>query len=202
MERLKLGLIARGEWELRRLARAIWRTGGWPAVVFIVVATLLLVGIVSARQMSARLYGLEERISRLSTGANSERIAHVNSVAEDLGAFQAYLPQHDDIPDILKRLLLLAEDQGLVFASGEYKAEADNGFTAYRMTLPVKGDAAAIQSFLLAALKEHRTLALESAAFRRQRIDAKDVEARLNLLLLVRLPAERPVTATQAESFR
>jgi hypothetical protein len=73
----------------------------------------------------------------------------------------------------------------------------------YRMTLPVKGDAQAIHQFMAAALKAHKTLALDAVQFKRERIESGEIEARIQWVLLTRLPegaAVRPATIASREA--
>jgi len=74
------------------------------------------------------------------------------------------------------------------------------------MTLPVQGDAGAIRRFMLAALLAHKTLALESVQFKRDRAATAEVEARIQWVLLTRLPgvpgAEAAPVATAAGPVR
>ena len=96
----------------------------------------------------------------------------------------------------MKNLISLATDSGLLLARGEYKAQAEmqGGFLRYGMTLPVKGDPQAIHTFILTALAQNRTLALEGIQFKREQIESPEIEARLQWVLLTRLPSDSPTT--------
>lgn len=74
---------------------------------------------------------------------------------------------------------------------GSYRPQVDvaGGFLRYRMTLPVKGSGPAIQRFMQTALRKQKTLALDSVQFKRARIGSSDIEARIEWLMLTRLPA-------------
>jgi hypothetical protein len=113
------------------------------------------------------------------------------SVAQDLEKFQNYLLPHGDIPDTLRDLIMLAQDQQLLLARGEYKSQVDarGQFLRYQMTLPVQGDAKAVEKFILSALAQHKTLSLDSVQFKRERIESKDVEAKIEWTLLTKSPA-------------
>jgi len=181
-------------WELRRAARAFMRHGGRFGVV-LVLAALLGVGAVTVRQrqsdaaqqVQARL--AERLVQRASAPVPLSAGGALDGRAR-LKAFDDYLPLHDDIPTVVQDLLNQAEDQHLVLARGDYRAQPDlqGGFMRYRMSLPVKGDAPAVLKLMQSALQSHRTLALESVQFKRARIESADVEVRLQWVLLTRLP--------------
>ena len=78
-----------------------------------------------------------------------------------------------------------------MLAKGDYKSQVDvNGqFFQYSMTFPVQGDAQSIERFILAALAQHKTLALESVQFKRERIESKELEAKIQWTLFTQLPA-------------
>ena len=104
--------------------------------------------------------------------------------------FDQQLLPHADIPTALQDLFNLAEDEQLVIARGDYRPQLDTqgGFLRYRMSLPVKGEARAVLRFLHKALRTQKALALESVQFKREHAGASEVEARLQLALLVQLP--------------
>lgn len=106
-------------------------------------------------------------------------------------AFHDALVSIDDIPGVVHDLIRLAEVQHVILLRGEYQAHPDiqGGFMRYRMTFPVRGNAQAIQAYLYAALRAHKTLALERAQFKRERIESPDLDAQVHWVLLTRLPA-------------
>jgi len=181
-------------WELRRAARAFMRHGGRVGIVLLLAA---LVGagaaIVGQRQAAAAQQAQARLAERLAQRAAAPALPPAGTALDGrarLKAFDDYLPPHDDIPSVVQDLLNQAEDQHLVLARGDYRAQPDlqGGFMRYRMSLPVKGDAPAVLKLMQAALQSHKTLALESVQFKRARIESADVEARLQWVLLTRLP--------------
>jgi hypothetical protein len=109
-----------------------------------------------------------------------------------LDAFEKILLPHEDIPVLVQDILQLAENQGLLVQRGEYRPQADaaGNFLRYGMSLPVKGDAAAINRFIQAALRTHQALILESVRFKREQIGAHEIEARVQWAVLARLPVD------------
>ena len=109
-----------------------------------------------------------------------------------LRAFGKILLPHEDIPVLVQDILQLAERQGLSVQRGEYRPQVDaaGNFLRYGMSLPVKGDASAINRFILTALRTHQALILESVRFKRELIDSKEIEARVQWVALARLPPD------------
>ena len=108
-------------------------------------------------------------------------------LARQIGQFYAFLPSHDALPDQIKRLLANAEKHGLQLAQADYKAipQANLAMLRYQIVLPVKADYPKIALFLQSALQEMPSLTLESMQLKRGSIEATEVEARLQLVLLV-----------------
>lgn len=108
-----------------------------------------------------------------------------------LRAFDQHLLPHEDLPVAVQALLDLGSAEGLSVLRGSYRLQADSagGFVRYRMSLPVQGAAPAVQRFMLAALRQQPNLALDSVQFKRARIGATEIEARIQWVLLARLPA-------------
>jgi hypothetical protein len=164
---------------------------GWSGIALLVAVAVSLV-------VWRQWQDTEERLDqmRIALAAQPEpepkaaSAAFVTDGRERLEAFEAHLVPHKDIPDILQSIFRLAGAENLTLQRGEYKVEPDpyGGFIRYRMILPVKGDATAVYRLILAALSAHRALALDSIQFRRERIDASDVEAQIQWVLLTRLP--------------
>lgn len=179
-------------WELRRAGRAVVRPLGWAGATL--AAGLAMAGVAGwVRQGQAeRLVQAQQQVliqRAQPVGRPADVPAGLDGRAR-LAEFDAYLPRHEEIPATLAALFNLAQREGLSIARGEYKAQADGPgrFLRYRMALPVQGDAAAIRRFMLAALQAHKTLALESVQFKRERPGVAAVEARIQWVLLLRLP--------------
>lgn len=110
------------------------------------------------------------------------------ATADDLDAFERFLPPVDDLPALLRALYDAAERQHLTLAQADYRYQhgRDSLILGYRIALPVKGGYLAIRRFLGAALDAVPSLALESIHFSRQRPDDVNVEAQVELLLYLR----------------
>jgi hypothetical protein len=197
---------AHARWELRRGARAFTRhfgLFGW-ALLGCVVCTALALAV--ERRQAGAIATLETRFAaRLADNANQATVAKAAVPAEGeadararLQAFDDHLLAHGDIPFVVQDLLDLGEAEGLSMQRGSYRPQVDvtGGFLRYRMSLPVKGAGPAIQRFMKAALRKQKNLALDSVQFKRARIGSSDVEARIEWVMLTRLPADGIPIAT------
>lgn len=178
-------------WHARQLWRRLFRRHGL-FFVFGLAALLTVFGLSCALFISEqRLHALRHELVAASNSALPmlDRGSDL-SLSDRLRAFENYLLPNDDVPDTVESLFRRAESDGLELQRGEYKLEPDQrgGFLRYRMTLPIKGEAQTIYRFILSALLEHKSLALASLQFKRERADAKEVEANIEWILLARLP--------------
>lgn len=183
-------LAVRVRWEARRVAGSWLRHLGWGGAAGALLLVLAALCAVLSASTAVRERSLNEEVGALPVVASVRQPGALDHQVR-LDAFQSYLLPARDVPGSVERLLALAADKGLVLKTGEYRLEAERGatFAGYRITLPVVGPAAAIQDFLLSALRQHKTLALESVNFKRQRIESAALEARVQFVLLTRLAA-------------
>lgn len=193
--------LARLRWEATRYSRQLFVRMGWGGLGGLFFGLLALVLSAWSLQQRWHYTALQDQ---LAAGRLGKAVApRTLDVQTGLEAFQDYLPAREEIPHTIRSLIDLAESLGVLLRTGEYKAqnEESGSFLRYRISLPVKGDAGAIQDFLLAALTEHRTLALESVAFKREGIGSGEVEARIQFVLLAKVgsaPAELVVANEEA----
>jgi Tfp pilus assembly protein PilO len=182
-------LSARLLWEVRR----IWRQLGWGAALGIVCLLLAL----AVLWQTQNLLRHKQELARQLRVATADAVAKPSveavptedaDIARQLSAFYAYLPQHEEIPDQLKRLITLAQKADVTLAKAEYKAqpEANAAFMRYQIILPVTAEYRNLQTFIQGAFQELPTLMLESIAFKREKIESGIVEARIQYQLLVK----------------
>ncbi|MCL2876153.1 MAG: hypothetical protein FWF12_07675 [Betaproteobacteria bacterium] len=184
--RLRLGILNLW-WQCRHVARRSCRGLGVDGLL--VLAGLLLVcGLVAGVA-----YVREEQAAVRDLGSMAEAVPLPLPAAvevSNLEKFERILPAHDDIPELLGDLFELAGEEKLALSRGEYRAQNDDigQFTRYRMNLPVKGDAAAVQRFIERALAGNRSLVFESVQFKRDRIQTEQIEAQVQWTLVTGLP--------------
>jgi len=183
------GLMRRAQWDVLRLMRALQLRVGWGVVAGVAAVVTSVALAIWSLQMQANIQAMSTRIE-LERRTMKPRQAPPSS-AQRLDAFYSALPAAHEIPATISQLIALAENQRLLLLSAEYRATPDvpGRYLRYRIVLPVSGDASAVQEFMLAALREHRALALESVTFKRERIEARNVEARIQFALITRTPS-------------
>lgn len=185
------GVGARLRWEILRAGSRL----GWGAGAG--VACMVLAALISwhEQRLWARHLMLAEKLRTTEASARTGPAAAPKEpdVLRQMAAFYDYLPQHDSIPDQLKTLLDVADKSGVTLLQAEYKAQPEMhaDFLRYRIVLPVRADYAQAQAFMLKSLQEIPALTLESVSFKRDRIEAGEVEARIHYALLVRKPITR-----------
>lgn len=175
-------------WEIKYWQRNIQRYMPWPMIAGIVALALAIGLTLSGWRDLQRNTLLEQQLVAWSVQQPSHNARPTGSDDERLAMFYALLPAASSIPSIIETLITQAAAEELILQAGEYRAEqhAAGGFMEYRIALPVRGDAAALQTFLLKALRTQRVLALESVTFKRERIESRQVDARIRLVLFTK----------------
>jgi len=191
----------RAAWALRRAGRLLVRQIGGAGLLAVLCGGLALAVWLYQRQAERSL----SELAAQQAGLAPRPVQPTNRIDDDdtarLAEFQRLLIAPDDIPTVVQDLIGLAQQQGLRLPRGEYKAQAEalGGFLRYRMNTPIKGPVEAIHAFIQAALRAHRTLALESVQFRREQVLSNQVEARIQWTLLTRLPERGRVPAPEVK---
>lgn len=184
---LKLALPAQAGPRLAWESRRLWRKTGRAAAIGIAALAAALLAQWHAAGMHQRELALRQQVAAAARAAGQPQ-APVPTAADGLSAFYAYLPAHAAIPEQLQTLVDIAARHKVPLAKAEYKAQSEPraGFMHYQINLPVKAEYASVQAFMLEALQAMPTLTLDSVAFKRERTDSGDTEARIQFVLLVR----------------
>jgi hypothetical protein len=191
-------LVGSSLWLLRHgYARAV-RALGVGGLAALLAAALFLSLVAAVRKVDAQRMALEKRPAtarELQPGAGP-----LVTTVSGLEGFRRNLTPHEDIPQVLSDLFELATQRQIVLVRGEYRTQVDEvgGFVRYRMSFPVKGQAAAIQAFIEEALVQHRSLAFDSIQFKREKIEVAQVEARIQWTLFTQLPPATDLAGRRA----
>lgn len=183
--RLQLRMPPRLQWEAQRL----WRSLGWPCAIG---AACLALAAFAMQQGDALAAHQQQLTAQLAAAARQSALPSapitLDADADSLAAFHAYLPAHDSIPEQLKALLEVAQKSGVTLAKADYKPQEDGNtaFLRYQITLPVKAEYAQLQTFIVDALQALPTLTLDSVLFKREQIEAGEIDARIQFILLVK----------------
>ena len=184
---LKIALLAQAGPRLAWESRRLWRKTGRAAGIGIAALAAALLTQWHTGEMHQRELALRQQLAAAAHTA-AQPHAPIPTAADGLSAFYAYLPAHAAIPEQLQTLVDIAAKHKVPLAKAEYKAQSEPraGFIQYQINLPVKAEYASVQAFMLEALQAMPTLTLDSVAFKRERIDSGDTEARIQFVLLVR----------------
>ncbi len=176
-------VIPRAQWEARRALRRL----GAPAAIGLAAASCALAMLWHAHALERQLPVLQARLDAAARAA-AIPVAAPPTAADGLAAFYAHLPAHAAIPAQLQTLVEIADKHRVPLAKAEYKPQGEPraGFLRYQINLPVKAGYGAVQAFMLEALQAMPALTLDSVAFKRERSDTAEVEARIQFILLVR----------------
>jgi len=177
-------------WEIRRAGRRFLRRQEWLGLgVVLCGLTLVVAWSVERFQAAAARTERTRWIERADTSASTPD-ADLPSGRSRMQRFELQLLAHDELPSLVQDLLNLAEDMNVSAARGEYRPQVDarGGFLRYRISLRASGKAQEVHRFIETALRGHRALGLESVQFQRQRIDSEELEARIQWVVLARLP--------------
>jgi Tfp pilus assembly protein PilO len=189
--RLQLRLPPRLAWETARL----WRALGWPSAIGAACLALAAVAMQQGEALAGRQQPLRAQLAVMAKqAALPPAPVTLDADADSLAAFHAYLPAHDSIPEQLKALLEVAQKSGVTLAKADYKPQEDGNtaFLRYQITLPVKAEYAQLQTFIVDALQALPTLTLDSVLFKREQIEAGEIDARIQFILLVKKAEARP----------
>ncbi len=183
-----IGLAQRGNnglawlrWRVQRLNRQ-W---GWP--VWIGLA-LVMAGVL----LTYQTWQLEVESARLSAsrkgGAQLDAPRPKKPVTEnELGAYYETLPHEEERFALVKRVLISAEKHGVLPQQADYKLEAEalTRVVRYQLSLPLKGDFARMQAFIVDVLNENRSVVIDSLNVKRESVERSDVEARVQFSVLM-----------------
>lgn len=98
--------------------------------------------------------------------------------------FQELFPPIGELSDQLEQLYALARDAKLELRQGEYRLEGRGpALTAYRITLPVRGDYTQVRDFVGAVLSEMRIASVDGLRFERKKVGEAQLEAQVRLTI-------------------
>lgn len=173
--------IAFLRWEVLRLQRRF----GWPLWVGVGLA-------LAALWCGYQAWALNAEASRLTAFRNGSPTVvpprPSQPVTEDnLKNYYAALPHEEERFAVVKRILLAAEENGVVAQQVDYKLETDaqTKVTRYQMTLPMQGEFSRIQAFLVDVLNENRSVSIDSLNIKRESLERSEVDAQVQFSILM-----------------
>jgi uncharacterized iron-regulated membrane protein len=187
----RLSGFLKSGWKLRQWKARVRRSfGAWEAILlgFLLIGILALGGVMYQQ----RLFEDWQTQTAALPAKNPVKVSALplDSDRQRLLAFEQHLLPHQDIPFALQDMLRLAEEEGLTIRHAEYRAQAEprGGFMRYRINLPVQGKSETVNRYIYEALLAQKNLALESVQLKRETLESQNLEARIQWVLLTRLP--------------
>jgi hypothetical protein len=145
--------------------------------------TLVRNGEKELAQAQARILALQQQ----ATNRNSLPANAALGQQEQLQVFYQGFQGANTVPDTLRGIYDAAAQHKLVLDTGEYTWVRTPGerLVRYRIALPVTGAFTQVLAFIDQALQSNSRLALENAAFKRDRVEDPMVEAKLTFVVFV-----------------
>jgi len=158
---------------------------------FGVVIALVGFGFADAQR---RLLAAEVALAQQSAPAVSrEVVVEADLPLKRMGALKEILPSEHSAESEIKKLFLLARNEGLELSQAEYSRSGSDAAPLLRLQLrlPVQGSYSAIRSFIGNALLTMPFLSVDELSFRREETGNVEGEASLKLsIFLLREPAK------------
>lgn len=179
--------LIRWRWSAQRLAERAGPAG--VSAAMLTVVALLSWGVLG-RVLANEAGTLAAENARLERRPAAEAHARgaPSTPEQRLRSFESSFPGQDALGISYARLWQVASRHGVALRQAEFKLGdvAQEEFQRYTMQLPVTADYASLRSFIVDALAELPSLALEDMSLRREDSKSLRLEARLSFVLFVR----------------
>ena len=172
-------------WQARRLVE---RAGPIGVAAGVLALATLLAWVVLGRSIPAenlKLASDNEALQRRLSAAVASS-APLTSESQLL-AFEAGVPGQQALGTSYARLWNVAHRHGIALRAAEFKLSdvPQEEFLRYTIQLPAKADYASLRGFIVDALAESPSLALEEMSLRREDSKSLQLDARLSFVLFV-----------------
>lgn len=162
----------------------VLRRHGWlPLAVLILLASALALHFALTPSFQKRINAINGALATLGSSPLPESTDSLQ--AQRHTAFLERLADRNARADIIKTIFAQGNEAGLKLANGEYQfsCDANGGYCALQMVLPVKGPYPQIRSFARGILEKIPSAAIEEISFRRDGIKAAMVEAHIKFVI-------------------
>ncbi|MCO6056675.1 GspMb/PilO family protein [Pseudomonas sp. MOB-449] len=164
---------------------------GWPGLAGGVLLALALgyglLGLLPARQaLAAMTRQLAEDRAQLAAAGTAPSGLRVSVPASaQLDDFRRNLPAQLDATGAIDRIYVLAQQEGIALARGEYALGLDpkTRLARYQVLLPVRGSYPQLRRFLHGLQAQLPALALEEVDLQRKQIADSELEGRIRMTL-------------------
>lgn len=180
-----------------------WRRTGAPLCAGTLCVAIAIGLLLDARTMSRDNAALEVAL-RASAHTRQFRGTDPVKAVTQPDEFLKRLPGRSDLSNEVRRLFGLAQQNGLRLETGDYRANPDPaaGVLRYAITLPVRGQAASVQTFVLQALNQTPSLNLQGIAFKRGTLNRGGIASAVSppIPSIAPLPLDTPDQMPGADS--
>ena len=179
--------LIRWRWRAHRLAE---RAGPMGIATAVLVVATLLAWAVLARGIAAQtreLAAANEDLQR-RPAASARAASAPLTTQQHLVGFEAGFPDQQALGTSYSRLWNVARKHGVALRAAEFKLSdvPQDEFQRYTIQLPVTADYASLRGFIVDALADLPSLALEEMSLRREDSKSLQLDARLSFVLFVR----------------
>jgi Tfp pilus assembly protein PilO len=163
-------------------------TLGVLGLALLIAAAFLWLALIQPAENGIQRLTSRIRIAQVQVKA-AQQPGHVTELSDEekIERFYRGFPAVTQVPDALKEIFSAAEKNHLSLDTGEYALvhPEKSRVARYRVALPLKGSFQDVLAFMNAVLKDMPSTALESANFKRDKVDDPLVDAKLVFLVLV-----------------
>lgn len=163
------------------------------AFVFVLGAAMAAAAValnqVAIAPLQAQVQRLQRDVPRIEAQlVHLDAPAEVVGPTEQLRQFKTFFAKAEPPTEQLRRLDKLARRQGLALESANYrleKATRVDGLDRYQVILPLRGPYPRVRDFMMAALRDLPTMAIDQVQLQRETIADTAVEAQVTLTFFV-----------------
>ncbi|MBM7059195.1 pilus assembly protein PilO [Pseudomonas sp. UL073] len=165
--------------------RALGRPGAVGAGLLLLAVGYALFGLLpgyhAVQGMNARLASGSAQLAGHASGG----AAPVLSDGRQLEDFHRTLPTQQDAAAVIDRIYVLADQEHIALARGEYALGVDpkTHLARYRILLPVSGSYPQLRRFMHGMLEELPALVLEDVDFQRKQVSDVQLQGRIRMTL-------------------
>lgn len=168
-------------------ARQLGVTGGAGLALLLLAAAAWFMLV---RTEEKEVAGTQLKLQALKQQLASKSSLPVDSALnreEQLRVFYKGFAPADKLPESLKAIYKAAEKLDLALETGEYARvqSSHERLARFQVSLPVKGSFKQVLGFMDRVLQDNPGVALENAAFKRDKVDDEAVEAKLVFLVFM-----------------
>jgi hypothetical protein len=165
-----------------RLERLFGRTGVVGAGLLVACIAFWVSGVQRAEREAA---ALRAELQRAEPRPGAPGGASARRPADEPAAYYGYFVSRAEASAALQAIFVAAQLEGIDLETGEYRLGRERGsrLLRYQVVFPVKGSYPSIRRFVARALNEAPGVALDDLTLRRENVQSRVLEARVQFTL-------------------